>query len=321
MTSCIVSSKYSLNKKAAFHHRREALSVMQTRLRLGALDICRIHDGMKATDAVWETIEIAPTLESFGYSRLWIAEHHAMGIGHSCPETMTALIAGCTDHIRVGPAGILLRYYHPIKVAATFRLMHTVFPGRIDLGLARGSVRPALTRYLTPAGASYESNVSELLSLLRGTEDMIANPAGVAPPEVWILGSGTESAKLAARHGTAFGFAVFLDTSRQDICSEVIDAYRTHFSPSRELSEPLWNLTIAGICAETDDEAQQILSTVDDTFKVVPTAIGSPATCLQYIKGLMGKCKCDEIVFMDLCPSYNNRVRSYRLLSDAIFGC
>src|SRR5947209_16350919 len=108
-------------------------------IQLGALDFSPVTRGMKPADAIWDTIDLSKDLDALGYSRFWIAEHHGSGVAHSCPEILIPVIAGITHRIRVGSAGILLRLYNPLKIAKTFRLLHAIYPRRIDLAIARGS--------------------------------------------------------------------------------------------------------------------------------------------------------------------------------------
>jgi len=141
------------------------------RFTLGALDLSPVFAGTKASDAIEMTLKVAPALEGFGYSRYWLAEHHGPMVAHSSPELLVPVIAGLTKRMRVGTAGILLRLYSPFKVAKDFRLLHSVFPDRIDLGIARGTAREQelLLRDGVNSQVNFEQKVSDLVSFLRGT--------------------------------------------------------------------------------------------------------------------------------------------------------
>src|SRR5262245_47998330 len=112
---------------------------MTSELRLGALDFTRTSFQLGAADALQDTIDLAPHLDALGYSRYWLAEHHVQNVAHSSPEILVAVLAGLTECMRIGVAGILLRYYSPLKVAYVFQLLATLYPGRIDLGIAKGA--------------------------------------------------------------------------------------------------------------------------------------------------------------------------------------
>jgi luciferase family oxidoreductase group 1 len=293
--------------------------------RLGALDFCRAEGRFNASEALWDSIALAPRLEEFGYARFWMAEHHTNLVAHSSPEIMTAIIAGLTNTMRIGSAGILLRFYSPFKVASTFRLLHALFPGRIDLGLARGSVDPVIARLLDGnvdhknMATLYEEKVSGLLKFLRGEGEAVPAPAGIAPPETWMLGSGTESAKMAGVHGTAFCLGIFLDVRGELAYGEPLGKYKAHFLPSLEMPEPKWAVAVAGICAETAAKAQELL-TYHSSSKVIvrPTIVGEPSLCRDRLLQLGEACKTKEVIFLDLCKDIDDRIRSYQLLADAV---
>src|SRR5262245_24379110 len=178
------------------------------RLRLGVLDCCQVPPGKTGQEALFDTLELAPRAESLGYSRYWLAEHHEPTVAHGCPELLAVAVAGLTRRIRVGTAGVLLRYYSPLKVAKDFRLLHALFTGRIDLGIAGGRAPEESARGLlggpepTSPDDGQSEKVGELLAHLSGERHPVA-PLGVGTPEVWVLGSRRpESALSAGRHGT-----------------------------------------------------------------------------------------------------------------------
>src|SRR3546814_185720 len=112
---------------------------------LSVLDQSPVRAGATPTDAVAETIRLAQATERFGYARFWLAEHHGTdGLASSSPEIMITRVAAATSAIRVGSGGVMLSHYSPYKVAENFRLLETMYPGRIDLGIGRapGSDQP-----------------------------------------------------------------------------------------------------------------------------------------------------------------------------------
>lgn len=290
---------------------------MSRPFRLGALDFCHLHDGTWPVQVLCETLDLAPRVESFGYSRYWLAEHHNPSIAHGSPEILLPLLAASTSSMRVGTAGILLNYYSPYKVASVFRALSALFPQRIDLGLARGSSGEAIRRAMlgdAPQSA-YPEKVGDLLAFLRGKSEPVVHPAGTPPPEVWVLGSQTTSLEIAAAHGTAFCLALFLHETEVDI-RPLLDEYRTRFQPSPELAAPKWAVAVAGVCAEREEEAQQ--DARNRLQFVTPTLVGTPEQCRERLEEMRHRYQTDEIVFLDLCRAFDDRVRSYRLLAEAV---
>src|SRR6266487_2183484 len=107
-------------------------------LALSVIDLCKRSSTQSARESLEETIALAEMVDSLGYKRFWVAEHHVENTTEACPEILAALIASRTKHIRVGTGGVLLRYYSPLKVAETFLTIEALFPGRIDLGVCKG---------------------------------------------------------------------------------------------------------------------------------------------------------------------------------------
>ena len=155
---------------------------------LTVLDLLQRAPGRSEREAVADTLELAERAEGFGYARFWLAEHQgAASPALGCPELLVGPAAR-TRRLRVGTAGVLLRYYSPLKVAETFRCLEALHPGRIDLGVARGAAdvglgAPLLDGRPEPAdAAAYRAKVGQLLHFL-GTPDGPGGPgAPPAPP-------------------------------------------------------------------------------------------------------------------------------------------
>src|SRR5215813_10737678 len=105
---------------------------------LSVLDQSPVRSGGTAADALNETIALAQAAERWGYHRYWLAEHHSTeGLAGAAPEIMIARVAAATSQMRIGSGGVMLTHYSPLKVAEQFRVLETLYPGRIDLGLGR----------------------------------------------------------------------------------------------------------------------------------------------------------------------------------------
>ena len=178
--------------------------MIKKQLSLGVLDFCsepRI------------TIELARRVESFGYSRYWLTEHHGDG-AYGSPELLIPLIAALTKTIRVGAAGILLYFYSPFKVAENFHLLENLFSERIDLGIGRGQAGSLITQALLDGRTRtldldlYKEKVEQLINYLRGISQVQAIPASSTAPEIWILGSGYNSVSLAAHYDVAYSHSL-----------------------------------------------------------------------------------------------------------------
>ena len=119
---------------------------MEQTLHLGVVDQSPIREGGTPADALRETIALAVATEAMGYERYWVAEHHNVpNFAGTCPEILVGQIAAHTRSIRVGSGGVMLSHYSAFKVAEHFRLLETLYPGRIDLGIGRAPGSDQLT--------------------------------------------------------------------------------------------------------------------------------------------------------------------------------
>jgi len=285
---------------------------------LGALDLTPVPTGGSPVAAIHTTLQTAPLLEGFGYSRYWLAEHHGPFVSHSSPELLVPVLAGLTKKMRVGVAGILLRLHSPLKVAKNFRLLEAVYPGRIDLGIARATTKPeqeVLLRDGNRCEVSFENKVGELVSFMRENPGEFANPQNIPQPQIWMLGSNTTSMRLATVYGTSFCYAAFLAPKGDP--AGVLHAYRAEFMPSADLPEPQCSIAVAGICASTDARAVELLG---DEYPVGawPGVVGSQETCARILRTLHQNTGVTEFIFLDMCLRAEDKVESYRLLAEAL---
>lgn len=236
---------------------------------LGVLDQSPIRKGGTPREAVLATIELARAVEGSGYSRYWVAEHHnSRTLASASPEVLIPPIAAATSSIRVGSGGVMLTHYAALKVAEQFRMLETLYPGRIDLGLGRAPGSDRLTAAALHHGPgalpleAYPEQVIDVLRYMTGEvppehpfHGIRATPAGPSMPEPWLLGSAYDSARFAAELGLGFAFAQFISP---DGGQRVVREYRERFQPSPFLDEPRVILGVSAVCADTDEAAHRV---------------------------------------------------------------
>ena len=244
---------------------------MPRTLKLGVLDQSPIRKGGTAAQALRETLDLARLCDRLGYHRYWLAEHHASeALAGSAPEILIARVASLTERIRVGSGGVMLPHYSALKVAEQFRVLETLYPGRIDLGIGRAPGSDRRTAQLLQPGPQawgiehFPYQVRDLLAWLHDAvpEDhkghgVSAQPIGESAPEVWLLGSSGQSAAYAAHFGLPFCYAHFIEPQGG---VEAMRAYlqQFHGSPLREA--PQGAVGISVLCAETDEAADRLAS-------------------------------------------------------------
>jgi len=239
-----------------------------TAIPLSVLDQSPIRKGGSAADAIHETLELARRCEQWAYNRYWLAEHHATGGLAGCsPEVLLARLGAETKTIRIGSGGIMLPHYSPYKVAENFKLLSTMYPDRVDLGVGRApGSNPyinSVLAYGSQIGSAYfPQMVGDLEALLRddqpvtpGMEKARAYPLVDIPPVLWMLGSSDSSAQLAGQMGLPYCFAYFINSN---IRPDIFDFYRDNFTASKVSAKPYSCLCPFVICAQTDAEAERL---------------------------------------------------------------
>ena len=238
-------------------------------IRLGILDQSPIRKGGTAREALLATIELAQAADRLGYTRYWVAEHHnSRTLASATPELLIPPIAASTSRIRVGSGGVMLTHYSALKVAETFRMLETLYPGRIEMGLGRapGSDRLTAAALAHGPGAlpleAYPDQVMDVLSYMTGQmpeghpfAEVRATPVGESVPAPWLLGSAYDSAHFAAEMGLGFSFAQFISP---DGGQRLVQEYRERFKPSPFLAEPRVSIGLSVLCADTDEDAHRL---------------------------------------------------------------
>jgi len=243
-------------------------------LKLSVLDQSPVRQGVTPRDALLETIALARHVDALGYCRYWLAEHHSTAALAGCaPEIMVARVAAETRHLRVGSGGVMLSHYSSLKVAEQFRLLETLYPGRIDLGIGRAPGSDQLTAIALQHGPGalgiehFPNQIADLLAFFEGTmptdhpfSRIRLTPEGDTNPEVWLLGSSDQSALFAAYFGLPFSFAHFIT---DELGPEIMAGYRREFRPAARLAGPQGSVGVFVICADSEAEATRLAASRD----------------------------------------------------------
>jgi luciferase family oxidoreductase group 1 len=239
-------------------------------MKLSVLDQSTASRGRDEAESIRETLALARRCDELGYHRYWVSEHHnSASIVGTAPEILMAAIASTTRRIRVGSAGVMLPHYATLKVAEQFRVLEAIAPGRIDLGVGRAPGSDRLTAHaLNPdADAAAEQFPRQVLDLSRWLDgrpleddhpfrSIVAHPRGPTSPELWILGSSTYGARVAAHFGLPYAYAYFFFEGRG--VEEALALYRDQFRPSERHPVPQATVCIWALAADTDDEAARL---------------------------------------------------------------
>jgi len=241
------------------------VSIPEESLPLSVLDFVGIEHGESPTASIAGAVGIAQAVETAGYRRYWVSEHHNMSsLACSAPEILTAHVAAHTSRIRVGAAGIMLPNHTPFKVAETFRTLVAMHPGRIDLALGRAPGTDPLTAHVLRRGvgadvaAEFPGQVAELLAFLgdgfpegHPYAKLIAAPVVDERPELFILGSSHYGPHFAAVNGMS---AVFAHHMSPELAFRALREYRRDFTARAGGAQAYSAMSVLTFASE-DDEA------------------------------------------------------------------
>jgi luciferase family oxidoreductase group 1 len=319
-------------------------------MRLSVLDQSPVPEGSTGSDALRNTLDLARLADRLGYHRYWLAEHHGLSLAGPSPEVLIGPVAAATERIRVGSGGVMLPHYSPFKVAENFSLLAGLHPGRIDLGIGRASGTDPLTTYALQRDRrqvgpdDFPQQLAELLAHFDRSlpaDHPFARlghtlPGGHEKPEVWLLGSSAQSAIWAGQLNLPYAFADFINPDGAGIAAD----YR------RRAETPRTAVGVWAICAETDEEAERLASSIAMSMAMlrqnrpipVPPPdkalrylaqnpapagrrriVGSPATVRTGIEEVVAAYGADEAIIVTITYDHDARRRSYELIAEA-FG-
>lgn len=318
------------------------------------LDLVPVTEGGSLAQSFANAADIAKHVEDLGFTRYWVAEHHGMtGIASAATSIVIGHVAAATSTIRVGAGGIMLPNHSPLIIAEQFGTLDALYPGRIDLGLGRapGSdqrVAQALRRMLDTDPNAFPRDILELQSYFAddGQTGIQATPGAGADVQLYILGSSLFGAQLAAALGLPYAFASHF---APDLLEQALFIYRRDFKPSGALDAPY---TMAGyniIAADTDDEAEILATSMQQSFvrlrtgqpgrmpPPVPgyfeslppnaaamlanvlscTAIGAPGKVKEQVAAFVERTQVDEVIITSSIYDHGARKRSLEIASAA----
>jgi luciferase family oxidoreductase group 1 len=321
---------------------------------LSVLDLSPIVQGGDAGQALRASRDLARLAERLGYRRFWMAEHHNMpGVASAATAVAIGFVAEGTSTIRIGAGGIMLPNHAPLVVAEQFGTLASLYPGRIDLGIGRAPGTDQLTAQAlrrTLAG-NIDAFPNDVVELMHYFQPAVPNQAVRAVPgegldvPVWILGSSTYGAQLAAMLGLPYAFASHFAPADMETAVAI---YRERFRPSAHLDRPYVMLGLTVVAADTDAEALRLFTSsqqafinlrsgragqlpppVDDLEAVVGphglamarealarSVVGGPQTVRAGLDAFIARTRPDELMITAQLFDPAARLRSFEILAD-----
>lgn len=319
---------------------------------LSILDLVFINQDSHPNEALHNSLRLAQKAEELGYTRFWVAEHHnAASIASAATSVVIGFLAGGTKTIRVGAGGIMLPNHSPLVIAEQFGTLEALYPGRIDLGLGRAPGTDQNTlRALRRDPMTSQHFPQDVQELQYYFADPVEKQAIQAVPgaglhvPLWILGSSTFGAQLAAALGLPYAFASHF---APDSLEDAIRIYRQSFRPSKQSQKPHLAVGVNVIVADSDEEAQYLFTSMQQSFanlhrnqrgrfpapiKDIQTywspqekmmashmlsysVVGSPETVRRGLKRVYDETQADELMVVGSVYDIEARLKSFELLA------
>jgi len=326
----------------------------QQNIAYSILELALVPQGGTIKQALNNSLALAIEAESLNYKRYWFAEHHnAEHIGSCAPTLLIGYVAENTHTIRVGSGGIMLPNHSPLVVAEQFGTLAHLYPNRIDLGLGRApgtdqQTAQAIRSDFMMAAHAFPQEISKIQDYFKienKSSKVRATIAEGTNVPLYILGSSTDSAHLAAKKGLPYAFASHFASTH---LFSALKIYREEFQPSEVLQQPY---TIAGVnvfVADTDEEADKLFTTLIRMFLGVLTGakdalqpptemteelqelikhpalnqmlkysfVGSKHTVKKQIQAFLNETEVNELIVVSTTYAFEDRLKSIRLFSE-----
>jgi luciferase family oxidoreductase group 1 len=322
-------------------------------LPISILDLAPIVKGATAGDSFRNTLDLARHAEKWGYHRYWLAEHHNFaGIASAATAVAIGYVASGTSRIRVGSGGVMLPNHSPLVIAEQFGTLESLYPGRIDLGLGRAPgtdqrTALALRRDALRSGDAFPQDLEELQNYFHPSspgQAVRAIPGEGLTVPIWLLGSSTFSAQLAASLGLPFAFAWHF---APEALFAALEVYRETFRPSAALKQSYFMIGVNVFAAETDREAERLFTSLQQQFlqhtrrgtqpvqppvesmdglwspaeeayvktRTAGSIVGAPETVRRGLEALIAEVGPDEIMATAQIFDHASRLHSFEILA------
>jgi luciferase family oxidoreductase group 1 len=318
------------------------------------LELAIVSQGNSLPETFQNMLSLAQSAEALGYKRFWLAEHHnTVSVGSCAPPVLIGHVAAGTKTIRVGSGGVMLPNHSPLVVAEQFGTLGCLYPNRIDLGLGRApgtdhATAAAIRSDFMQAAHSFPREIEKIQRFFSPANEATAIRANVAEGvnvPLYILGSSTDSAHLAAEKGLPYAFASHFATAK---LFDALEIYRKEFKPSDTLDAPYTMAGVNIIVAETDAEAEKMFTSLLRMFIGLVTGnrgylqpptdmteelqranqhpalrqmlkfsfVGSKETVKGQVEDFLQQTGVDELIAVTALYHHENRLRSYELFAE-----
>ncbi|MGW7899293.1 LLM class flavin-dependent oxidoreductase [Staphylococcus shinii] len=330
-------------------------------VKLNILDYAVIDEGQTAEGALQDTVKLAQLADELDYKRFWITEHHNVpAFACASPELMMMQLLAKTQRIRLGSGGVMLPHYSPFKVAENFRLLEAFYPMRVDLGIGNNPGTSSVKKALNETKSyflDYKQSILDIRDYLtennieQRLDNVLAQPSITTVPQMWLLSTSVDSAKMAGEVGMGYTLGTFLLPNATAIqnAKASVQAYRASFKPTKLNMNPIVMTTVFTVVADNEEYASLLAQALDvwllgkkqfAEFNRMPSiataqdyqkserdkqliaqnrarmVVGTKATVQSQLEQIIETFDADELMIVPLIPGFENRSRTIELIAE-----
>ena len=278
-------------------------------MKFGILDFGIHHNDSNSMSTISEIIELVQYCEEIGIDRYWLTEHHWDGLSWRNPEIIIALLAGHTEKIKIGVAGVLLTLTAPLRVANDYKLLANLFPGRIDLGFAKGLT--SAEKCLELAGPNYRAKHDDFNGRILKVGQMLLNELPSVTtltyddntvPSMWVLGAGFGNFDFAQQNNFGFVLSLFHipdDAPNFELNDETIEALKLKLQGKRGLC-----ISISVFCSDNPEHLEEMrIFRGGSALNIV----GPQEEVIRLLKKMETELEIKELIIYNLGRNFNEK--------------
>lgn len=293
-------------------------------MKIGFLDFGSVLESHSNT--ITHTIEFAKLIDELGFSRFWLTEHHEGDVAWRSPEIMIAILAGYTDSIKVGSAGVLLPLNSSLRLAQHFKMLATLFPERIDMGVAKGISSINICKELLNEVSyeytfkEHENRINKLCWFLNNeitnieAEKIELVPLSGQKPDIWYLTTNCINLDTVIENKINLSLSLihYSTLSLEKRISNLLKLADKYYTINKQ---PLtYNISVSMILSEDKKFIQKIKN--ENSNKHMLLGIGGGIDeCLNYIYKIKEQTYTKEVIIKPIYNLFDQKNNLARLLA------
>lgn len=269
-------------------------------MKLGILDFGEVYNGTNSIEVIHSTISNCQLADQKGFSRFWLAEHYANSVAWRNTDIMITLLAGYTEKIKIGSAGVKIDVNQSsFHIAQNYRTLATLFENRIDLGIAKGSETEEVMDVIldTEFIINREHRVKKILNLFDdGYESISLVPQIKINPDVWMLSTSSSMHSFCIENKLNLSISLFHKLTGELPSKDILNRFKDEFYIKNGYL-PEVNIAVSVFC---NNSKIRIEREIESRENVAINVIGNPEECQEKIYNILKEYDVDEAILMNL---------------------